>query len=327
MAGVTTSQISNIITPAPAVERQKLIDTVFKYADTFSLWPDLASREGVSSFGGSGYEIPLIVAGNTSAEVYTEDQVVPDAGYQQTILATASYKHLRVFTRITGHARRQAGATWDSDSAPWLRGGTLVEAEKALQDLLSLWEQTFLGTAGSKATYALYGIVDDATTAFYDKSRSTYTTLASYVKDASSAAVSTSLLDTAIAALFDATYGGKAELLVMSPTQARKVAALVAGKIQTPTASDIAGGSPWAMPDYAGIPVLVVRGLPNSVIYLLSQIDSVWGWANHEPAPGGIDILPYGVQSDAKITQYSMAGALICKNPRIQGVIESLGTT
>lgn len=327
MAGVTTSTLSTTIIATPLRERQELIDTVFKYADTFAMWPDLASREGVASFGGDGYEIPLIVAGNDSAEVFVEDGVVPDAGYQQKVVAKAAYVSLRVFTRLTGHAKRQMGRTWDSDSAPWIIGGRDDEAEMALGDLLSLWEQTFLGTAGSKAIYNLYGIVDDSTTNYYDQSRTTYATLASYVGAGGSAAITTAILDAALQGLYDATYGGKAELLLMSPTQARKYDALIHAKTTLTMRGDMAGGAPWMHEPYGGIPVMSVRGLPNSLIWMLSGIDRHWGWANHETAPGGIDILPYGVQSDAKITQFVMSGALICKQPRQQGVIESLGTT
>ena len=324
MAGVGTSEISNIVVAAPREERQRLIDTVFKYSDTFAMWPDLAARDGVSSFGGTGYEIPIIVAGNSSGELFVEDGAVPDAGYQQTIVATAAYKSLRIFTRLTGHARRQMGAVWDSDVAPWIVGGRTIEAEKALEDLLSLWETTFLGS--SKATYNLLGILDDATTNFYDQSRSTYSTLACYVKTAS-AALTTAILDSALAALYDATYGGRCELLLMSPTQGRKYDQLVHAKTTLTSRGDMAGGSPWDHEPYGGIPVVTVRGMKNSVIHMISGLDRNFGWANHEPAPGGIDVLPYGVKSDAKITQYVMAGALICLNPRQQGTIESLGTT
>jgi len=329
MAGTGTSEISEVIISAPKQDRQELIDSVFKYSDTFMLWPDLASRElqGESSFGGDGYEIPLIVAGNTSGQVFTEDQAVPEAGYQQTITAKAEYKALRIFTRLTGHARRQAGAVWDSTNAPWLKGGTLIDPELALQDLLSLWEQTFLGTAGSKATYNFYGIVDDATTAYYDLSRTTYARLASLVVAGGSAALTTLLLDSALQQLYDATYGAKAELIVCSPTQARKYDNVIHTKTTLTERGDMAGGSPWEHQPYGGIPVMGIRGLPNSLIWFLSGIDRYWGWANHEAAPGGIDILPYGVQSDSKITQYEMSGALICKKARAQGVIESLGTT
>jgi hypothetical protein len=325
MATVTT--LTPIIAPVPSTERQEVIDSVFKYSDTFSLWPDLASREGVRSFGGAGYEIPQLVAGNDSAQVFVEDQAPPAAGYQQTVLATAAYRSLRIFTRLTGHARRAAGLpSWDSAEAPWLRGGRLIEAEKALQDLLSLWEQTFIGTGG-KAIYNLVGIVDDASTNYYNLSRTTYARLASYVNAAGAAAITTLRLDASMTALYDATYGGRAELIVCAPTQARKIANLVHTKLTLPARGDMGGGAVWAMPDYNGVPILAVRGMLNNEILFLTGIDRHWGWANNEPAEGGIDILPYGVLSDARITQYVMSGALICKAPRVQGKIEALGTT
>lgn len=327
MAGITYTRLDAQIASVPAPERQEVIDSVFKYSDSFSIWPDLASREGVRSFGGKGYEIPQIVAGNDSGQVFVEEGLVPDAGYQQIVVATAAWRSIRIFTRLTGHARRAAGLpSWDSSEAPWLRGGRLVEMEKALEDLLSLWEQQFLGTGG-KAIYNLHGIVDDSSTNYYDTSRTTYARLASYVGAGGAAAVTTLLLDAAITAIYDATYGGRTELIVTAPTQARKLGQLNHAKLTRTERGDMGGGAVWALPEYNGIPVLAIRGMLNNEILMLSGIDRYWGWANNEPADGGIDILPYGVTSDAKITQYVMSGALICKAPRIQGKIENLGTT
>jgi len=325
MAGVGTSEISTTINSAPVRSRQELIDTVFKYSDTFAMWPQLAAREGVASFGGDGYEIPCIVAGNDSGEVFVENGVVPDAGYQQKVVAKAAYKQLRIFTRLTGSARRQQGGTWDSDAAPWIIGGRDTEAEMALQDLLSLWETTFLGA--SKAIYNLFGILDDSTTNYYDLSRATYATLACYIKAGSSACITTAILDSALMGLYDNSYGGVCELMMMSPTQARKYDTLVHAKTVMTTRGDMAGGTPWQHEPYGGVKVMGVRGMANAHIHLISGLDRNYGWANHEAAPGGIDILPYGVQSDAKITQFVMAGALIVKGIRQQGTIESLGTT
>ena len=312
MAGATTSTHSAIVKPNV---HQEISDAVFRNSDFIPLFRQ------VNSGGGSSYDVKVVTAANGSAEVYVEDQNVPDPGYQQVITAGASFKHFRVFTRVTGHLRRQVGADWDSQSWPGAYGGSDVEMAKAKEDLVDLVNTTFLGTAA----HGVQGIID-ASTAFYDQSRSTYTALKSYEK-AGSAALSAALMDRLVHETYNAPYGGRIQLLLMPPAQARKYSALIHGKLALPSAGDAAGSGAAMLPPWAGIPALEVRDLAATVILGLSGLDSAWFFVVHEPAPGGISILPYGVQADAKINQISTAGALICTQPNAQGKLTTLGTT
>lgn len=313
MAGSTTSTHSAVIIPQV---HQEISDAVFRNSEFLPLFRQ------IGPVGGSTYDVKVVTAANSSAQVYTEDQAVPSPGYQQTITAAASWKHVRVFDRVTGHLRRQLNSSWDSPAWPGAYGGSNFEAEKAKEDLVDLVNTTFL----ANATYGLVGIVDDDTTNYYDQSRSTYTALKSYVKTAS-AALSAALMNRLVHETYNAPYGGKLEAILMPPAQARKYSALVEGKVQVTGMGDIAGSGPAMLPPWGRIPCFEVRDLSATVIIGLSGMDSSWFFAIHEAAPGGIDILPYGVTADAKINQYSTAGALICTQPNRQGKLETLGTT
>ena len=312
MAGATTSTLDPIIKPEV---RQEISDAVFRNSDFLPLF----RQEG--PFGGGTYDLKVIVAANSSAQVFNEDGVVPDAGYQQSVTAAAPWKHFRVFTRLTGHAKRELNATWDSNSWPGAYGGMNIEEMKAQEDLVDLVNTTFLGTSAS----GVQGIIDDST-AFYDLSRSSYTALKSYEK-AGSAAMSLALLDRLVFETYNAPFGGKIELILMPPAQARKYTNLVEGKLNIPSAADVSGGGVNSLPPYAGAAVLAIRDLTATVVLGLSNMSSGWFYAIHEAAPGGIDVLPYGVQSDAKVTQYVTSGALICPFPNRQGKLTTMGTT
>jgi hypothetical protein len=312
--GATTGRQSSIYRENV---RDAISDAVFRNSEFLPMF------RVEQSGGNTTHSIPVIVAANDSAQVYTEDQLTPDAGYQQTIKAAADFKHIRVFARVTGHARRGEWAVRGSEAAPGLYGGMRVEHRKAMEDLVDLTNTTFL----ANATYGLVGIVDDDTTNYYDQSRSTYTALKSYVKTAS-AALSAALLDRLIMETYNAPYGGRIQLMLMAPAQARKYSAIVHGKLAPLAATDVAGFSAVnALPPYGSVQAAVVRDLSATVIVGMSGMDTSWYYLNHEPAPGGIDIKAMDSGSDADLEQISTAGALICTQPNQQGKLETLGTT
>jgi len=313
MAGATTTTLDPIV--RPEVHAQ-VSDAVFRNSDFIPLFRQ------VGPIGGGTLDIKVIVAANSSAQVYTEDGPVPEPGYQQVISAAADYKHIRVFTRITGHARREMNAAWDATSWPGGYGGVNIEFMKGMEDLVDLVNTTFL----ANATYGVVGIVDDDTTNYYNQNRATYTALKSYVKG-STGALSVAKMDRLLHETYNAPYGGKIQLLLVPPAQARHLSTLSAGQIRTGGPADIAGGAPGVLPPYANIPVAEVRDLAATVIIGLSGMDTNWYFALHEAAPGGIDISHYGMNADAQTVQMSTSGALICTQPNQQGKLEGVGTT
>lgn len=313
MSGATTTTLSALVKPEV---HAMISDSVFRNSEFLPLFRQ------IGPIGGTGYQLKVIVAANGSAQVYTEDQLVPSAGYQQVVTATASWKHIRTIARITGHARREMNAGWDDMAWSGAYGGVNVEISGAIADMVDLTNTTFL----ANTTYGVVGIVDDDTTAFYDLSRATYTTLKSYVLG-SVGALALADFDHLVHETYNAPYGGNIQLIVMPPAQARKYAGLIAGKIQIPSAGDISGGGPGNLPPYGGIPCIEVRDLSATVILGLSDLDTGWFYVVHEAAPGGISIDKYGMDSDAATWQISTAGALICTKPYHQGKLEGVGTT
>lgn len=311
MAGATTTTHSALVKPEVVAE---ISDAVFRNSDFLPLFRQVPAM-------GSSHQIKVIVAANGSAQVFVEDQAVPAAGYQQVVTASPAYKDIRVFYRITGHLRRQVGATWDSASWPGAYGGVDIELQKAKEDLVDLCNTTFLDSG----IYGIQGIID-ATTNFYDLSRTTYAALKSYEK-AGSAALSAALMDRLIHETYNQPYGGRIQLLLMPPAQARKLAAVIHGKLAMGAPGDVGAAPLGSIPTYAGIPIVEIRDLTATELLGLSDLNTGWYVAVHEPAPGGIDVLPYGVAADAKITQLCTSLALICTTPNHQGKLTTLGTT
>jgi hypothetical protein len=288
--GATTSRQSNIYRENVV---QFISDSVFRNSEFIPLFP---WRDNVG--GNTSHGIPQIIAANGSAQVYIEDQALPDAGYQQTIKPAASFKHFRTVCRVTGHARRGQWRNWGEEAAPAVYGGMDIEVTKAKEDLVDLLNTTFM----ANATHGIVGIVDDDTTNYYDTSRSTYTTLKSYVKTAS-AALSAALLDRLLQETYNQPYGGRIQLLLMAPAQARKYSAIVHGKVAPRARDDVAGAGVATVPPYGGVVAAVIRDLSATVILGLSGLDTDWYYLNNEPAQGALDV------------------------PQRQGKLETLGTT
>lgn len=312
MAGSTTSTHSALVKPEVVAE---ISDAVFRNSDFLPLFRQVPAM-------GSSHQIKVIVAANGSAQVFVEDQAVPAAGYQQVVTASASYKDIRVFYRITGHLKRQLGGTWEQPFGNGAYGGGVdIELQKAKEDLVDLCNTTFLDTG----IYGIQGIID-ASTAYYDLSRTTYAALKSYEK-AGSAALSAALMDRLIHETYNAPYGGRIQLFLMPPAQARKLGAVVHGKLAMNGRGDVGAMPLGELPAYANIPIVEIRDLTATELLGLSDLNTAWYVAVHEAAPGGIDVLPYGVTADAQITQLCTSLALICTQPQHQGKLTTLGTT
>jgi len=271
--------------------------------------------------GGSGVKITAVVAGNDSAEVYTEGQSLPARGNLTTIGVTFGYKHFRVVIGETGHARKaQLGGGL-------LHGDPDLEVDGALKKLRDLITRTYLTDSVS---YSILGIIDD-TVNYGDASRSTYTALKSYKLNASSAAISTTIMNKAYNRSRERPYGANVQLWVASPTQTGKYADVVSGKVAPTTAvgaeliprSIEVGGNPW----------LPVPDLLTSVVLGLTDIDESWGVKMHEDGNlgggkgSGINVKYMGAQDDSDTIQLSTSLGIYCSQPQKQVKIYGLSTT
>ncbi len=289
-------------------------DTVFRNVN--SLIGPIVPMRGYAA--GENVKINVNVAANSSAEVYVEGQDAPARGQQTVVTASFAFKHFRVMIGETGHARRARGPA----SQGALDGvDPMYELNMAAEDLRDLMTTTFLSTS----TYGIQGIINNASVAFGDQSRTTYATLISYLLDASSAALSTSLINKANWRSREAPYGARAQLWVASPLQCGIFAEIQSGKVAALSADNQPIPNsvlPVAMPD-----------LTTSVFLGLSDVDRAWGYTSNEEgnlggqSGSGLHVRYYGAQDDSDTVQLSTAGAIWCNQPQKQIKIHSLSTS
>lgn len=311
MPGATPTTLANIVKPFVHTTVSKQI---FYYKSLLGLFRQ------VGPMGGSTFDVLLQIAGNSSVETYVRGQAVPDAGYQQFLTVQATPKNFRGFDQLDGESRRQLMTTWNNMSWPNAVTGQNLERLGLLDDLRSLIEQTF---TVDTAEYAISGIIDDATTNYYNTSRGGYEAIRSLVIPGGAVALTFDLLDRLVFGL-SAQRGRQCNLLLMGETQARRYTKLMR-EAMTPTAMAPQSADPNMLPDFApGVMVRLVPGLPSTLVLGLSGLNAHWAFVLREAAPGGIDLLEYGVTNDSKISQLSTSGWLICDDPFGQGRIENL---
>jgi hypothetical protein len=293
-----------------------LWDTVFRNED--SLIGRIIPLKGYKA--GTYCRVNPITAANGSVETYVENQSAPARGKQTVITSKFAFKHFRGMIGETGHARRERGP-----SNQGLRDGSSpdFELEYVMKDIRDKMTTTFM-TAGQ--TYSVDGIIDDDGTNYGDVSRATYTSLKSYKLSASSAAISTALINQANWRSREAPYGAKPELWFASPLQVGKLAEVLSGKVAPFNA---AGGLSDVIPERVG--VIEVPDLTTSLIFAMTDVARTWGYTSNEVgnmAGGGMGFHAryYGSQDDSDTLQISTAGAIWCTQPQRQIRIEGLST-
>lgn len=271
---------------------------------------------------GTYVRINAITAANSSVESYQEGQAAPARGKQQTITTKFAFRSWRGMIGQTGHALREQGA-----GATHIRGGD-IELEKLLADIRDKMTTDFLARA---QTYSLDGIINNSSVNWGDSSRTTYTTLVSYLLAASSAGISTALLNKAKWRSKEAPYGARVGYWMSAPLQGGLVAEVAAGKLSlndvggsvgNVIVNEVAASEPWiTMPD-----------MLTSTIIGFTNLDTAWGYTNNEvgnmAAPGGgvFRTRLYGATDDSDTMQVSTAGAVWCTEPQAQIKITGLST-
>ncbi len=320
MGQLEVSNLSTRVKTDAEFVDENMHDTVFR--NVGALAGRIIPERGYAS--GQYARIGAITAANGSVESYTENKTPPSRGKQTTIATKFEFRHWRGLIGQTGHARRVEGPGYEH-----VRGGDL-ELVGCMLDIRDLMTTDFL----SDEIYGMQGIINNASKNWGDSSRSTSATLISYLLNASSAAISTALLNKAKWRSKEAPYGARVELWVASPLQGGLVAEVAAGKLALNDAggqtgnvivNDVAAAEPWAtMPD-----------LTTSVVLGLSEVDAAWGYTSNEPGnvAGGrqgeatFHAREFGSQDDSDTLQISTAGAIWCKQPQKQIKIYGLSTT
>jgi hypothetical protein len=253
-----------------------------------------------------------------SAETYTEGQNLPTPIESTYIIASFDYTHFRAVIRENGHERRARGP---ADQGTRI-GDPQRKMERAMFAIRDLMAQTFDGTSDGQ----IQGLIDSSTN-FGGQSRSTYTKLKSYELSASSAAISTALLNKLYTLAQDTPYGAMPDLCLVSATQANKWAELVSGKLAMP---DVSSGSltPTGLM-YGSAPVSILPNLTNSVVLLLTGARTGdWEFIWNEANPGRFHVLDLGAANadNPMNLQISTAGAMVCYTPNKQAKLTTLST-
>ena len=295
-----------------------IFDTVFRNGDGQVERSLLLGPNPIIPARGYAADDSVRVTANTGANASVgsfSEGATPLARGKQTIITSAfAFKHFWAFVGQTGHAAARMG-----------RGGAGVrdqdenyELRMALQDLKDAVVVAFLTDA---AAHSIRGIISDATYAWGDASRSTSATLISYLLNASSAAISTSLLNKMRYRSKLPPYAARIQALLGSPLQAGKYAELISGKLAVPQgASDILPGD-LAM---ARLPFFELEDCTTTEIYGLSDVDGSWGMTENTLDPSGFELKLYGPTDDSETLQIVKRLAIWCNQPQRQAKLYGL---
>jgi hypothetical protein len=303
-------------TDAEYVE-DKVFDTVFR--NDALIGPVIPLR---GNKAGEYVRINIYTAANASIESYQEGQSPPSRGKQTAVATKFAFRSWRGMIGETGHALRRRGA-----NAEGIRGGD-DELQMCMVDIRDKMTTDFLARA---QTYSVDGIINDSTVNYGDISRSTYDTTVSYLLAASSAGISTSLLNKAKWRSKEAPYGARVMAWMSAPLQGGLVAEVAAGKLSlndvggsvgNVIVNEVAASEPWiTMPD-----------MLTSTIVGFTGLDEYWGYTNNEvgdmagPNGGLFRTRLYGSQDDSDTLQVTTGGAAWCTQPQKQIKITGLST-
>lgn len=256
------------------------------------------------------------------AEVYVEGQAMPAPIESTTRNAKFTYKHFRGVARMSGHERRAAG-----DQGQGLRVSESLSERKVNRAIAAI-KYLMATTFDDAATYGLEGQISAGTYAYGDQSRTTYTKLKAYELNASSAAISTALLNKFDALSRDDPYGAMFDAVITSATQYHKWAELVSGKAALP---QIGGGMNLFATGLTlgSAPVFMLPNLTSSIVLGMTGVfQGKWGFIWNESNPGRYHVLDLGAaNSDTPLNlQISTAGAMVHTNPNEQGKLYGLST-
>jgi hypothetical protein len=271
---------------------------------------------------GTYVRINAYTAANGSVQSYVEGQSAPSRGKQTAIATKFTFRSWRGFIGETGHSLRERGA-----NAQHVRGGD-DEMRLCMVDIRDLMTTDFLAAS---QTYSVDGIINNANVNWGDSSRSTSASLISYLLAASSAGISTSLLNKAKWRSKESPYAARVGAWMSAPLQGGLVAEVAAGKLSlndvggqvgNVIVNEVAASEPWiTMPD-----------MLTSTIVGFTDLDGTWGYTNNEvgdmagPTGGMFRTRLYGSQDDSDTLQISTAGAIWCTQPQRQIKITGLST-
>ena len=308
------SDIANRLSEDSQFARGMFATAVYEYGmGVVELFDDWGYRPGASA------KIELEVDLD-SAETYSEGDSLP-APIESTYIKPAfDYKHCRGVIRESGHERRTRG--------PNDEGARIRDPERKMKRAMAAIVYLIAKTFDDAATYGIEGIISETTYNFGDQSRSTYAKLQSDELSASSAAISTALLNKWITLAKNDPHGARVDYVLGSATQVHKINELMSGKLAAP---DI--GRPMALTPsdvrIDGAPLLLVPNLTTSILLGLTGVKSGnWGKIWNEANPGRYHVLDLGAANADNPMNLQISTSLCIANdiPHRQTKLHTLST-
>lgn len=309
------ADIANRLSDDSQYARGMFATAVFEYGmGVVELLDDWGYRPGANAY-------IEIEADLDAAEVYTEGDPMP-APIESTYLEAAfAYKAFRGVIRESGHERRSRG--------PNDEGTRIKDPERKMKRAMAAIVYLIAKTFDDAQTYGIEGQVSAGTYAYGDQSRTTYTKLKAYELNASSAAISTSLLNKWVNLGKDDPYGAQFDYVLGSATQVNKINELMSGKLAAP---DISGRPAALTPSDVridGAPLLLVPNLTSTILIGLTGVNTGnWGKIWNEANPGRYHVLDLGAaNSDTPMNlQISTSLCIAHDNPNKQSKLYGLST-
>lgn len=328
---MAVSNISAVLSADAATEKGAFYTAVFSYGMGLV---ELLSDGGYKPAGPDAtVRVPLETDIGGAAEIYSEGDGLPAWIEPEYAVAQFSVQSLRAVIRMTGHERRALGESGEAGLMADMQNAKVRAAIDRIKYLIAT-------TYDDAAAYGIQYLID-STQNFGGLSRTTYSKLVSYVLNASSAAISTSLANNFYHRSQNDPYGCAFDLCLTSTVQASKMAELGSGKLAFAT-PDQPGGLNLVVTDLriGTAPVVILPNLTTSIILGLTGARmrapgdasgggsswKVW-WA--EPNPGRFHVLDLGAgEADNPMrVQISTALAVGTTQPQRQGKLYGLSTT
>jgi hypothetical protein len=269
MAGSTISTLANLARPNVS---QQVVDLLFRKTDLFDLLR--ASGRVSQGVGPSPFKWNVVTTANASAEVFVEGQAPGTVGRQATAQASLDAFYVRATYGITGHAMDNAGKDG------FYTDPVALEQMLAESDLFKKLEDELVGSTQDRGIAAII----DATGTYASLAQGTYSVWASE----ENGSVGTLGIDDfedlyeelTSASVSSVPRGASPTHILTTPNQitnyVRSIgpAASSGGTFRiNPGMGFDAGFTRPGMSSFNGLPIVPVRGLTNTELYMVDIND------------------------------------------------------
>jgi len=265
------------------------------------------------SGGDTAIRWKVVSAGNTSVEIFTENQVQPTAVAQTWRSMAVNFVYFRAMIQYTGHAVDAMRSNWVD--------GLAQEFELSEMDIRDLMTTTFLGS-----TYGLEQIIS-ATTTYAGQARGSAAWWESSATTVSAALAYTHLVDLH-ETVRDNDKGGQVGLWMVPHNQLSNYAYLVGNPNTQNSSFNVEMGTGRGLDLGYNVNAMGCMGAP--IIPIGDMTNETWLAIDNRP--GFMELVihrPFGLKKmapsgDSDVFQVSTACAIAHKNPKTCGTLLSV---